>query len=96
LDNQAFFNNLGNVQEIITDVLMVCEGMDGTNCQIGEEQYKNISDGLYGLFAFALNHVYDKMSEMEQEFEDSHGVKWPVQMNEKEKADWVKERGRWL
>lgn len=96
MDNQLFYNRLGNVKEIVSSVLMVCEGMDAMDANMNERPMQYVASGVFGLMAYSMGAVYDKLSDMDTEFHNAFGVKWPVQMSEEEQKAWALERGRWI
>ena len=95
MDNQVFFNEFGVVSEIISDALMICEGMDAVQAEVKDKGFNTLSAGIFGIFAHVLNGVYDKMDEMGTVFKDATGVKHPYQMTDEEMKVWASQRGRW-
>jgi hypothetical protein len=70
--------------------------MDSIGCSIDSKPYSDISIGVHGLLAFALNHVTDKMEGMESDFKKATGVKYRFEMEDDspEARAWIAERGR--
>jgi hypothetical protein len=96
MDNQEFFNELGNVNEMISNVLMVCEGMDAAGVEMKEKPFTLLARGVFGVLAFAMNNTFDRISELDSDFKGAFDVKYPCSMNDEEKKVWSEQRGRWL
>ena len=70
MDNQMFFDRFREVSNVITDALMVCEGADVAIDELKDRQSKMLADGVLGLMAYALCHLFDEMNELEGIFKD--------------------------
>lgn len=73
-DNQKHADALLEAEGLICKALMLCEGMDGANCQMGDKQYISAAAGAFSLMALALNGVHDLISEAESDFRLSHAL----------------------
>ena len=66
--------SLLEIECVLADMSLLCEGLDGVSSQMSGKQYINLAEGAIGLMAKALNEVYDIVSDAGSDYRFAHGI----------------------